>query len=59
MAIRDLQYVAYENYRLVGYYILQFGATSLEVVIFCVFVSVHHKLIYIKNQRDANWQYVY
>jgi len=24
-----------------------------------VWVSVHHKLIYIKNQRDATWQYVY
>ena len=29
MAIRDSQSVAYENYRLVGYYALQFGATSL------------------------------
>ena len=26
---------------------------------FYVWVSVHHKLIYIKNQRDATWQYVY
>ena len=26
---------------------------------FYVWVSVHHKLIYIKNQRDANLQYVY
>jgi len=26
---------------------------------FCVWVSVHHKLIYIKNQRDTTWQYVY
>ena len=24
-----------------------------------VWVSVHHKLIHIKNQRDATWQYVY
>jgi len=24
-----------------------------------VWVSVHHKLIYIKNQRNAAWQYVY
>ena len=24
-----------------------------------VWVSMHHKLIYIKNQRDATWQYVY
>ena len=24
-----------------------------------VLVSVHHKLIYIKKQRDAAWQYVY
>ena len=26
---------------------------------FCFSVSVHQKLIYIKNQRDATWQYVY
>jgi len=26
---------------------------------FYVWVSVHRKLIYIKNQRDAAWQYVY
>ena len=26
---------------------------------FYVLVSVHHKLIYIKKQRDATWQYVY
>jgi hypothetical protein len=26
---------------------------------FYVWFSVHHKLIYIKNQRDATWQYVY
>ena len=26
---------------------------------FYVWVSVHHKLVYIKNQRDATWQYVY
>jgi hypothetical protein len=32
MAIRDTQNVAYENYHLFGYYALQFGATSLEVV---------------------------
>jgi hypothetical protein len=33
MAIRDSQNVAYENYRLVGYYTLQFSAKSLEDVI--------------------------
>jgi hypothetical protein len=33
MAIRDSQSVAYENYRLVGYYTLQFSATSLEVMV--------------------------
>jgi hypothetical protein len=27
--------------------------------IFYVWFSMHHKLIYIKNQRDATWQYVY
>jgi hypothetical protein len=27
--------------------------------IFYVWFSVHHKLIYTKNQRDATWQYVY
>ena len=26
---------------------------------FYVWVSVHHKLIYIKNQLDATWQYIY
>ena len=26
---------------------------------FYVSVSVHHKLIHIKNQRDATWHYVY
>jgi hypothetical protein len=26
---------------------------------FYVWFSVHHKLIYVKNQRDAAWQYVY
>ena len=26
---------------------------------FYVWVSVHHNLIYMKNQRDATWQYVY
>ena len=26
---------------------------------FYVWISVHHKLIYIRNQRDATWQYVY
>jgi hypothetical protein len=26
---------------------------------FYVWFSVHHKLIYVKNQRDATWQYVY
>jgi hypothetical protein len=28
-------------------------------IIFFVWFSVHHKSIYIKNQRDATWQYVY
>ena len=36
---------------------------SLVLILKCSFfyvsVSVHHKLIYIKNQRDATWQYVY
>ena len=30
-----------------------------DVAEFYVWVSVHHKLIYITNQRDATWQYVY
>ena len=32
MEISDSQSVVYENYRLAGYYALQFGATSLEGV---------------------------
>ena len=35
------------------------GFKRTLLVEFCVWVSVHHKLIYIKNQRDATWQYVY
>jgi hypothetical protein len=32
---------------------------EIRSLIFYVWLSVHHKLIYIKNQRDATWQYVY
>jgi hypothetical protein len=32
---------------------------SLRLIFFYVWFSVHHKLIYIKNLRDATWQYVY
>ena len=28
-----------------------------ENILFYVWVSVNHKLIYIKNQREATWQY--
>jgi hypothetical protein len=32
---------------------------KMLVRFFYVWFFVHHKLIYIKNQRDATWQYVY
>jgi hypothetical protein len=31
----------------------------MDVIGLYVSVSVHHKSIYIRNQRDATWQYVY
>ena len=34
-------------------------AINMHKVLFYVSVSVPHKLIYIKKQRDATWQYVY
>ena len=51
MAIRDSQNVVYQNYRLVGYYVLQFGATSLEVAISLsptlIFCSTHRSMKFI------------
>ena len=32
--------------------------SSFFILFFYVWVSVHHKLIYIKKQRDATWQFV-
>jgi hypothetical protein len=55
MAIIDSQNVAYENYRLVGYYALQFSATSLVVVkslsstlIFCSTYELSKHDIYLR-----------
>ena len=36
-----------------------FSLETIYKLLFYVWVSVHHNLIYIKNQRDATWQYVY
>jgi hypothetical protein len=37
----------------------QWGISCKDATKFYVWFSVHHKLIYIKNQRDTAWQYIY